>query len=492
MIKITINNSTSKITGVSPDIEKQLKHELRYLSQNVSYVYHQNVREAERIRNILGNDRFKAERSSLEKELYRLDKVNSGLIRKMYVMLYNDGEFPTGLLPRVVSSFMSAELPFEMKDERKRPPKLSNKYVLKESFPPMRYYQRAAARLVEEKGRGIIVAPTGTGKTKMVMRMIWDLGVKTLIITPGKSITDNMFDECIKYFGKGQVAKLSTKSGKTKSINVCNIQALVRLDPALLADVEAVFIDEFHHAAAETYQEVNLKHLKNCYYRIGVTATNFRNDGSDMSLEGVLSEVLYDYSIARALTDKFLVQPAFRVVYTQCPHNDNYQKEYKAGIVENVPRNEEIADIVKEHDKDSTLVLVQQLEHGETLKSLIPGSIFLHGEEKDDVRQNAMEDFRRGKVRCLIGTSVIGEGVDLPRANVLVMAGGGKAKSQIMQNVGRVLRPFEGKSEAIVYDFTDEGSRYLSEHSQLRQEIYKMYDVKQEENLDEDSHSSVS
>lgn len=481
MITITINNSTSKITGVSRDMEDQLKHELRYLSQNVSYVYHQNLREMERIKNILGNQRFTAERSSLGKELTRLERVNAGLVRKMYVMMYRDGEFPTGLLPRVVSAVQSAKLNFELKDERARPAKLSSKYVLRESFPPMRYYQRTAARLVEENGRGIIVAPTGTGKTLTVARMIWDLGVKTLVITPSKSITDNMVDALTKYFGKGQVAKLNTKSAKTKNINVCNIQALVRIDPSVLADVEAVFIDEFHHAAAETYQEVNLNHLRSCYYRVGVTATNFRNDGSDMALEGVLSEVLYEYTIQQALADGFLVQPRFITVSTQCPYNNNYQKEYKQGIVENEQRNEKVADIVKQHVsiRDSVLVLVQQLEHGESIRSLVSDSIFLHGEEKDDVRQRAMEDFRQGKVRCLIGTSVIGEGVDLPRANILVMAGGGKAKSQIMQNVGRVLRPFDGKTEAVVYDFTDKGSRYLEEHSYLRQEIYKMYDVKE-------------
>jgi superfamily II DNA or RNA helicase len=55
------------------------------------------------------------------------------------------------------------------------------------------------------------------------------------------------------------------------------------------------------------------------------------------------------------------------------------------------------------------------------------------------------------------------------------MAGGGKAKSQVMQNVGRVLRIADNKKEALVYDFTDQGSRWLSEHSTQRQEIYKEY-----------------
>lgn len=481
MTLITINNSTCSITGIPLEAEARLKHELRYLSQNTSYVYHQNLREIERIKKILGNSKLAVDREALESEQVRLERANARLVRDLYVMLYIDGRFPTGLLPRVVESLTQSEVQFELKDERRKPDKLSIKYVLKESFPPMRYYQRTAARLAEEHGRGIIVAPTGTGKTLTMARMIWEIGVKTLVITPSKAITDNMMDSLTKYFGKGQVAKLNTKSVKTKNINVCNIQALVKIDPRVLADVDAVFIDEFHHAAAETYQEVNLNHLKNCYYRIGVTATNFRNDGSDMALEGVLSEVLYEYTIQQALSDGFLVRPEFRIVDTTAPADRNYQREYKAGIVEHELRNLEIADIAREHVEDSVIILVQQLEHGESIKKLVPDSVFLHGEEKDDVRQRAMEDFRIGKVRCLIGTSVLGEGVDLPRANVLIMAGGGKARSQIMQNIGRVLRPFEGKDKALVYDFTDAGSEYLSEHAVLRQEIYKQYDVNSEE-----------
>jgi len=86
-----------------------------------------------------------------------------------------------------------------------------------------------------------------------------------------------------------------------------------------------------------------------------------------------------------------------------------------------------------------------------------------------------MEDFKKGKIKCLIGTSVIGEGVDLPNANVLIMAGGGKARSQVMQNIGRVLRICKGKTFAKIYDFEDRGSEWLSDHSAQRQDVYSIY-----------------
>jgi superfamily II DNA or RNA helicase len=474
MVKLTVQNSYCQVEGLTSELEKRLKEEMRYMNQSVAYTYHSNQREINRIQAIL-NDKSMKHDGSLEGRLKFLEAQNRGLFRDLYKVLFRDGQFPTGLLPKFKSIMDGCGAEYQVSDLRREPKKKQLNFVLARSFPLMRYYQRAASRVAMEKGRGIVVAPTGTGKTLTVARMIWEMGVKTLIITPNKAITDNMLDTLTHYFGKGKVAKLSTKSVKTKAINVVNIQALIKIDAKVFEDVDMVIIDEFHHAAAATYLEVNQNHLKNVYYRIGLTATNFRNDGADIALESVLSEVLYEYTIKQAIADEFLVKPEFEIVPIEHEGRSNYQTEYKECLVENDERNGVVAEIVEHHKNDSVIVLVQQIEHGERLEKLVKGSKFIHGEEKDDVRQKAMEDFRAGRLKCLIGSSVIGEGVDLPRANILIMAGGGKARSTVMQQIGRVLRPFEGKTKAVVYDFSDEGASYLEEHSVLRQEIYNTY-----------------
>lgn len=230
------------------------------------------------------------------------------------------------------------------------------------------------------------------------------------------------------------------------------------------------------NSAAATYQEVNLKHLKHVYYRIGLTATPFRNDGADLALEGVLSEILMRYTAQQAIKDGFLVKPRFEILDLKIRLRETaYQKVYREGIVENKNRNELIASIAKEEKKKKTIILVQYKEHGEVLKQLIPWAEFIHGEEKDADRQRMMKDFKEGDLDCLIGTSVIGEGVDLPCAEVLIMAGGGKARSQVIQNIGRVLRIMEGKEKATVYDFTDRDGGFLEEHSEERSLIYEDY-----------------
>lgn len=466
-----------QVETIDTKIDKLLSRELSYEDQSVSFALSKNVKEIQSINELLDSKgQFNLDRVSLEKRLRQLLHVNKKLNKDLIVSLYHDGQFPTGLLPRVESILSERDYEVNIKDQRRKPQTKQHRFVLKEIFPPLRYYQKEATLKIDSKGRGIVVFPTGTGKTVTIARMIWDLGLNTLIITPGKSITDMMMDVMLRHFGKGKVEKLSSKTKQIKKpIAIVNIQALIKMDPKVLKDIDVVFVDEFHHSSAETYREVNIKHLANCYYRVGFTATNFRNDGSDMALESVLSNVLYDYPIRKAIEEKFLMQPEFEIIHNESWDENTYQKTYKAAIVENENRNDIISQLVEEHSNDQTIILVQQVEHGEALKSIIPTATFIHGQEKDIVRQRAMEDFKKGKIKCLIGTSVIGEGVDLPNANVLIMAGGGKARSQVMQNIGRVLRICKGKTFAKIYDFEDRGSEWLSDHSAQRQDVYSIY-----------------
>jgi len=447
------------------------------MDSNVEYSLFKNEKEISKMNAMLDSNRL-SNTIGLENRLAQLLHINRGLRRKLYVSLYKDGEFPTGLLPNVLNILKEEQ--YIINDARKRPQLKQHKFVLKEPFPALRHYQKTGTKALEENERGVVVMPTGTGKSLLVAKMIWDLGVNTLIITPSKAITDHMQNTLIKHFGKGKVDKLNTKTVKIKKpINIVNIQALVKMKPSALKNIDAVFTDEFHHSSAETFREVNLKHLKDVYFRIGVTATNFRNDGSDLALQSVLSNVLFEYSIPQAIKEGYLIKPEFEFIQTQVQDAGNWQQTYKSAIVENDDRNEIIAKVAIEEAQKGrhVIILVQQIEHGERLQKLIKSdnAKFIHGTIKDLEREKLMEDFRKGKINILIGSTVIGEGVDLPIADTLIMAGGGKARSQVMQNVGRVLRVFPGKKSALIIDFTDEGSRWLEEHSILREEVYSIY-----------------
>lgn len=477
MVKITLYNSICQLLGLSKADYAALQEHLSYTNQAAEYSFQKILKQIVQVNAHLDSKTFGADRNELLKKkavlLKEADKQDA--LRK--ITLVNHNEFPSGLLPKVLDWLMDEGIEYDLNDKRIEPKRNSVKIMNKLPFPEFRYYQKEAVKNLMVDGRGIVVLPTGTGKTVTAAKMIWELGVRTLIITPNKEITKMMRDVMVKYFGSGSVDVLNTKTVKIKkSISIVNIQALIKIDPAVLQGIDAVFIDEFHHSAADTYQEVNERHLKDVYYRIGLTATNFRNDGSDLALQGVLSEVLYEYSVQQAIADGFLVKPEFIIIDNEIHLEEtNYQKVYREGIVENKERNRIIAEIAAEVKDKKTIILVQYKEHGEMLKSMIPNAEFIHGEEKDDARAQMMEDFRDDELMCLIGTSVIGEGVDLPCAEVLIMAGGGKARSQVIQNIGRVLRIFPGKEKATIYDFEDRDGGFLEEHSLERSDIYEDY-----------------
>lgn len=478
MVKITLYNSTCQLLGLERADYAALQDHLSYANEQAEYSFQRVIRQLQQVNAALDGRGLGGDQAELKKQRAILSQKAKELDKERRVTMLDHNEFPSGLLPMVLDWLTDEEFEWEVDDKRIEPKRQSAKIINKTPFPDLRYYQEASVKALMTDGRGIVVLPTGTGKTVTAAKMIWELGVRTLIITPNKEITKMMREVMVKFFGSGSVEVLNTKSVKIKkAISICNIQALIKLDPSVLKGIDAVFIDEFHHSAAETYQQVNERHLKDVYFRIGLTATNFRNDGADLALQGVLSEVLYEYSVQQAIKDGFLIKPEFVITDVKMRLQETqYQKVYREGIVESTERNKLIADIAADNKDKKLIILVQYKEHGDMLKEMIPWAEFIHGEEKDDARIQMMEDFRDGELMCLIGTSVIGEGVDLPCAEVLIMAGGGKARSQVIQNIGRVLRIMDGKEKATVYDFTDRDGGFLEEHSEERSLIYEEYD----------------
>lgn len=121
----------------------------------------------------------------------------------------------------------------------------------------------------------------------------------------------------------------------------------------------------------------------------------------------------------------------------------------------------------------SVLVLVSTIEHGEQLAAEIDGAVLVHAKLGKKKRAAAIEGFRSGEIRCLIATSLADEGLDVPRASVLILASGGRSAGKIEQRAGRVLRPHEGKEFGLVHDFTDRGSVMGAAQARAREKTYR-------------------
>jgi superfamily II DNA or RNA helicase len=96
--------------------------------------------------------------------------------------------------------------------------------------------------------------------------------------------------------------------------------------------------------------------------------------------------------------------------------------------------------------------------------------VFVNGQSKDrdDIFKKAVADH----YDIIIATKVYGEGVSINCLKTMILAGGGKGTTKIVQQVGRMLRSYNNKTNAIIYDFKD-NCKNLKAHVNKRLQIYK-------------------
>lgn len=106
---------------------------------------------------------------------------------------------------------------------------------------------------------------------------------------------------------------------------------------------------------------------------------------------------------------------------------------------------------------------------------MIPGSTFLYGKTSKKKRKEHLALMRENRSRITIASVIFDEGIDCKPLDTLILAGGGKSPTRALQRIGRILRLFKGKTDAIVVDFMD-NCQYLQSHSKKREKIYKSED----------------
>ncbi len=144
-------------------------------------------------------------------------------------------------------------------------------------------------------------------------------------------------------------------------------------------------------------------------------------------------------------------------------------------LLENPARNATVVSTALREIQagNSVLILVAEIEHGQNFAAQIPDSIMAFSKMGVKKRRAAIEGFRDGSVKCLIATSLADEGLDVPRASVLILATAGRSGAKIEQRTGRVMRPHEGKSVGTVYDFADRGAAMAKYQHFARLKVYK-------------------
>jgi superfamily II DNA or RNA helicase len=279
---------------------------------------------------------------------------------------------------------------------------------------------------------------------------------------------------------KAEVDEESSKPENTKAAQTRRIEV-----ERMLASVEVVIMDEVQHVAARTCLAV-MDRCSSARWRIGLSATDWRDDGADMLIEGAVGPRVVNVSMSDLVSWGYLVRPRISTfTLAEPPGGWAYQGEqswlavYRYFYVENGAFHQQVADINERWlgQNRTVLTLVTSVKHGQTLERVhhergLP-AVFLSGISSTKKRAQVLDDVRAGRLRHLIATSIADEGLDLPCLDALVLAGGGKSSTRALQRIGRVLRPGPGKTEGLVADFVCPDHQWLIEQYRKRRAIYE-------------------
>src|SRR5262245_51750662 len=188
----------------------------------------------------------------------------------------------------------AAEYRLQVDDEAERffpPPSL------RPSLPPLRPDQEAAINAWERAGhRGMIVKPTGTGKTEIALSLIARHAVPALVVAPLRDLMYQWprrirqglgFDAGVLGDGRHEVWPLTVTTYDSAWIHMKEIGNRYRL----------IVYDEAHHLPGPSQHESALDCL--APMRLGLTATPGRSDGRDRMLDELIGPVVWDENLAQ-------------------------------------------------------------------------------------------------------------------------------------------------------------------------------------------------
>ena len=244
-----------------------------------------------------------------------------------------------------------------------------------------------------------------------------------------------------------------------------------------------VLVHNCQHVKSGRYTRI----LSQCRYasvRLGLSGTPLkRGDLGDVQLIGSTGDLISTLDRSPLENEGYLAK--VRVKFLQVDSGRRlrlpYNEAYRQLIVENDTRNQLVVraatnEVIKHGAK--VLILVRYLLHGRILRDLFAETslkvMYIHGSVPSDEQKKVIDSFEtKGGFDVIIATAILDEGVDIPAANVLIMAGGGQSEIKTVQRVGRVVRPKVESDYVRVYDFMDKDNDYLLKHSLTRLQTYK-------------------
>ncbi len=340
-------------------------------------------------------------------------------------------------------------------------------------------------------GRGVVVLPTGSGKTHVAVLAIDAIRRSTLVVAPTLDLVRQWYDLLRATFAV-PVGVVGGGDHDVQPITVTTYDSAYLHMEHLGARFGLIVFDECHHLPGPTYALA--ARLALAPHRLGLTATPERADGRDAELLGLVGPTVYRRDIGELageyLAEYETVQVDVELEPDERREHDSERALYLAFVSKNgirlgtprgfsefimrsaqsmegrramraYRRQRELAfaasgklayveHLLDRHRDDRALLFTQDnaTAYRVARRFLVP--VITH-QTKVTERSRILASFSAGKYGAIVTSKVLNEGVDIREANVAIVLSGSGSVREHVQRLGRILRKRDDK-HAILYE----------------------------------------
>jgi len=433
-----------------------------------------------------------------------LDPLDSGVHPPSLVDVGWDSEYSTWRAPASSHATIRGRLSdtgVRFADTLRTPDRITDLHP-----PSLRWYQSRALDDWRASGdRGVVVLPTGSGKTVVALAAMAALGCATLVLVPTRVLLDQ-WARSIAACWPHDVGRLGDGDHSVHPITVSTYASAITWAPRVGDQFGLVIVDEAHHVGA--WCPSDLLEMLVAPARLGLTATPpppgpiTRHIGPIVHTQSVGDLVgdglsAYDVSTVRiTLTTEERIRydrerRAFAATYAAFargnPHASWRQftdlaRQSRAGraalsswkasrevLAFPAAKRAALRHLLASHMGDRTIVFTSDNATAYAIARELLVVPITHEIGRAE-RVVMLDRFRSGDVTVLVSSQVLDEGLDVPDAEVAIVVGGSASARRYVQRIGRVLRPKPGK-RARIYEMAVQSSVEVNQMNNRRMQM---------------------
>lgn len=380
------------------------------------------------------------------------------------------------------------------------------------------YQKNALENWSKSLMRGCVVMPTGSGKTVVGIKAIEMVNSSAIVVVPTIDLMEQWRQNLTKYLNRSNdenacnvksnskltVGTLGGGKEDIRPITVATYDSAYLRAPYIGNQFELIIFDEVHHLPAPGYRSIAEQFVSP--YRLGLTATIEREDGLHEIIPRLVGGTVFQVGSGSLSEQKHLA--GFEIERRQVSLTLQEQKEYdlnhskfmtsmkklgfripsmnnlrrlimmsnrnktaRDGLIARNRANEialnseskieELRTILYENRPAKTIIFTQnnKMVYSLSDKFLIP---FITYKTAKDERRDVLDGFKSGRYNVVVTSKVLDEGIDVPDAEIGIVVSGTGSGREMIQRLGRLLRPKQDGKKARLIEIVSKQTRETS------------------------------